>query len=872
MPLKNLDEQIVQTEKLHELRQRAWKLHSAATKILAERPYSEDKKAGWREPGDAVEQALILLALQRDASDQAKKKCAEMSDKIFELKLEAWDVLKTPPSPASDRVPIFRAAQIVQSFASDPAKVISKVSLFCLHRIIREIYEVVSPTWAAGAARAGGEVITSAFISAECARAVLSFSYFLRRTAEAAELLGKAARLDRVPDDGLQSWLKQEKNSRLEWARVSLNALRPDLIVEDKLIPLVSLQRLREPFQIPPGLRTELEGLFDRVAHGSDAIEKFNKEAAGKIATETITQLFESFANVIKAGEAKDEFASGREIASTLKGAAQKLRQLADPVEHFASAVIDRELARSSPHLARVVDAAELIFATNIFGRLSGWGHPKVKSGLELARTLVDADGHVLSLRPFDIESKGYRLHVASLEIPRRLAELIANVVDVEIEPEFVECLMRPFEDTRAFSQDGSEPGWATDPPGPKRESEWWVTALAADALDKVVEMLNEAINRQILRHFSVRQPFELKLGLDALFYPDYGLSARGDSRGAETKNLAFKLQHLRSHAGVSGSNKDPLFSLVLYGPPGTGKTTLVEATAKSAEVPLVEITPSDILVGGADAVERRTRLVFNALSMLTHVVILFDEFDSILQDRRLRESARTAPTVFDFLTPGLLPKLKKLHDSAKDQQVSYVLATNFVDRLDPAAVRQGRFDDKHGVYPPDVVSRVGRLLDQFQSWAKKRSIDFNNDRRERLLEAARQTAGAPMEKLGKPGWYTAPAGDSSERTLFHYIQNGGSLPAIQAEASYEIDWADRREETKNPEEYDRYWTDWETLRTWDDALAKATGDFDWDEVVNSAMLEKQGSGKTERGRKTGASPQQKRAKGRATIGRRTSK
>jgi SpoVK/Ycf46/Vps4 family AAA+-type ATPase len=104
----------------------------------------------------------------------------------------------------------------------------------------------------------------------------------------------------------------------------------------------------------------------------------------------------------------------------------------------------------------------------------------------------------------------------------------------------------------------------------------------------------------------------------------------------------------------------------VLYGPPGAGKTTLVEAVAKSAGVPLVEITPSDILVGGEEAIERRTRHVFLALSMLTHVVILFDEFDPILQNRGKRKGDEPAKSIFEFLTPGMLPKLKLLHDSAK--------------------------------------------------------------------------------------------------------------------------------------------------------------------------------------------------------------
>ena len=48
-----------------------------------------------------------------------------------------------------------------------------------------------------------------------------------------------------------------------------------------------------------------------------------------------------------------------------------------------------------------------------------------------------------------------------------------------------------------------------------------------------------------------------------------------------------------------------------------------------------MEVTPSDIIVGGAEAIERRAKTVFEALSLLTRVVILFDEFDPVLWRRK---------------------------------------------------------------------------------------------------------------------------------------------------------------------------------------------------------------------------------------------
>ena len=52
----------------------------------------------------------------------------------------------------------------------------------------------------------------------------------------------------------------------------------------------------------------------------------------------------------------------------------------------------------------------------------------------------------------------------------------------------------------------------------------------------------------------------------------------------------------------------DVTWSLILHGPPGTGKTTMVESLALTCNVPLVEVTPSDIVVAGVDKVEHRAR------------------------------------------------------------------------------------------------------------------------------------------------------------------------------------------------------------------------------------------------------------------------
>ncbi|MET4323801.1 SpoVK/Ycf46/Vps4 family AAA+-type ATPase [Bradyrhizobium sp. RT5a] len=257
---------------------------------------------------------------------------------------------------------------------------------------------------------------------------------------------------------------------------------------------------------------------------------------------------------------------------------------------------------------------------------------------------------------------------------------------------------------------------------------------------------------------------------------------------------------------------------------------------------------------------------MFQALSKLTHVVILFDEFDSILLDRAKRDPEEIPRSVIEFLTPGMLPKLKSLNEASKEQRISFVLATNFVDRLDAAVTRGGRFDDRHGIYPPDVVSRLGRLLDQLKrrnlrsdsenkiddvrkrvssegdparkhdlarelEQLEKEQREENPAQRFRVLAAVNDTRSCPIDKLGKPGWYTAAQEKKDlAGTCFGYVLNNAVKKHVLPEAEYHRDknahdLQRAKKENKEPKDLEPlrepYWTDWAKIATWDQRLEK---------------------------------------------------
>jgi transitional endoplasmic reticulum ATPase len=119
---------------------------------------------------------------------------------------------------------------------------------------------------------------------------------------------------------------------------------------------------------------------------------------------------------------------------------------------------------------------------------------------------------------------------------------------------------------------------------------------------------------------------------------------------------------------------------LCLYGPPGTGKTAYGRWLADQLQAPLHVKRASDLMsmyVGGS---ERAVAEAF-AQAREDNAVLLVDEVDSFLQDRRGAQHSWESTMVNEMLTqmeafPGI-----------------FVASTNLMDNLDPAALR--RFDIK---------------------------------------------------------------------------------------------------------------------------------------------------------------------------------
>lgn len=161
--------------------------------------------------------------------------------------------------------------------------------------------------------------------------------------------------------------------------------------------------------------------------------------------------------------------------------------------------------------------------------------------------------------------------------------------------------------------------------------------------------------------------------------------------------------------------------AVLLCGPPGTSKTSLIEAVAKQLAddlvekqlgrylVYLVQLSPADFLLDGPNRVEHRAKRIFDYLTQMENVVVLFDEIDRLILDRGGPEYEKQGD-VFQFMTPSMLPKLTALRQ--RGSVVRFAIATNYAERIDPAIARKGRIDESFVIAPPNLNARLHVLED----------------------------------------------------------------------------------------------------------------------------------------------------------------
>ena len=165
-----------------------------------------------------------------------------------------------------------------------------------------------------------------------------------------------------------------------------------------------------------------------------------------------------------------------------------------------------------------------------------------------------------------------------------------------------------------------------------------------------------------------------------------------------------------------------PPNGILLWGPPGTGKTFISRKLAEESGMLFSLIKPSDlgnIYIHGSQSMiaDLFTRSEELAAKNNCGVLLVFDEFDSLVPKRGVNDDNNQANEVAEFLT--------RLNDCA-EKNVFVVATTNRIDAIDPAIIRKGRMDEVIYVGLPDEAARK-ELLDL--ELLKRPHEDIDTDR-----------------------------------------------------------------------------------------------------------------------------------------------
>ena len=125
---------------------------------------------------------------------------------------------------------------------------------------------------------------------------------------------------------------------------------------------------------------------------------------------------------------------------------------------------------------------------------------------------------------------------------------------------------------------------------------------------------------------------------------------------------------------------RHPRARICLHGPPGTGKTAFGHWLARQLDRPLHVRRASDLLSPYVGVAEKNLARVFDC-AQREDAILLIDEVDSFLQDRRIATRSWEITLVNEFLT------------RMENHSGLFLATTNRIDQLDAASLR--RFDWK---------------------------------------------------------------------------------------------------------------------------------------------------------------------------------
>lgn len=141
---------------------------------------------------------------------------------------------------------------------------------------------------------------------------------------------------------------------------------------------------------------------------------------------------------------------------------------------------------------------------------------------------------------------------------------------------------------------------------------------------------------------------------------------------------------------------------LIFHGPPGTGKTLFAKGIAEALNAAIYIVSGPELKSKWVGEGEANIRRLFARARATAPSVIVFDELDSIARARTGSTSDGASEAAHSMVNQ----LLTEMDGFRKEQMVLIIGTTNFVDSLDPAFLRPGRFEYQIEIPYPEWEDR----------------------------------------------------------------------------------------------------------------------------------------------------------------------
>jgi cell division protease FtsH len=176
---------------------------------------------------------------------------------------------------------------------------------------------------------------------------------------------------------------------------------------------------------------------------------------------------------------------------------------------------------------------------------------------------------------------------------------------------------------------------------------------------------------------------------------------------------------------------------VIFYGPPGTGKTFFAKAMATALNASVIVVSGPELKSKWVGESEENLRRIFRQARQAAPSVIIFDEIDAFAHQRGTYVGSGVEHSMVNQL-------LTEMDGFRKNEMVFVVATTNFLESLDGALMRPGRFEFMIEIPAPGPEDReaIIRIYDK----------KFNLDLSEALIKhLVRRTEGLADREKGIP-------------------------------------------------------------------------------------------------------------------------